>query len=77
MEGEREVSYAMGQQVHLVTITNDLTFIKTKTVSKQNKGSPVHVVPACAGFGEGSDHFGPYVHSLKAKNKCTVKSEGM
>jgi hypothetical protein len=25
------------------------------------KGSPVHVAPACAGSGEGSDHFGCYV----------------
>jgi hypothetical protein len=28
------------------------------------KGSPVHVAPACAGFGEGFDHFGSYVCSL-------------
>jgi hypothetical protein len=25
---------------------------------------PVHVAPACARSGEGSDHFGSYVHSL-------------
>jgi hypothetical protein len=28
------------------------------------KGSPVHVAPACAGSGEGSNRFGSYVHSL-------------
>ena len=28
------------------------------------KGSPVHVAPACAGSGEGSDHFGSIVRSL-------------
>jgi hypothetical protein len=28
------------------------------------KGSPVHVAPACAWSGEGSDHFGSYVRSL-------------
>ena len=27
-------------------------------------GSPVHEAPACAGFGEGSDHFGSFVRSL-------------
>jgi hypothetical protein len=32
--------------------------------SPSRKGSLVHVAPACAGFGEGSDHFGSYVHSL-------------
>jgi hypothetical protein len=24
----------------------------------------VHVAPACTGYGEGSDHFGSYVHSI-------------
>jgi hypothetical protein len=28
------------------------------------KGSPVHVAPSCAGSGEGSDHFGSYVHTI-------------
>jgi hypothetical protein len=28
------------------------------------KGSLVHVAPACAGSGEGSNHFGSYVRSL-------------
>jgi hypothetical protein len=28
------------------------------------KGSLVHVAPACAGSREGSDHFGSYVRSL-------------
>jgi hypothetical protein len=28
------------------------------------EGSLVHVAPACAGSGEGSDHFGSYVRSL-------------
>jgi hypothetical protein len=27
-------------------------------------GSPVHVAPACAGPGEGSNHFGSYVRNL-------------
>jgi hypothetical protein len=31
---------------------------------ERKKGSPVHVAPACAGSGEGSDHFGSYVRSL-------------
>jgi hypothetical protein len=30
----------------------------------EKKGSPVHVAPACAGSGEGSDHFVSYVRSL-------------
>jgi hypothetical protein len=30
----------------------------------KKKGSPVHVAPAYAGSGEGSDHFGSYVCSL-------------
>jgi hypothetical protein len=28
------------------------------------KGSLVHVAPACAGSGEGSDHFGSYVRNI-------------
>jgi hypothetical protein len=28
------------------------------------KGSPVHVTPACAQSGEGSNHFGSYVRNL-------------
>jgi hypothetical protein len=28
------------------------------------KGSPVHIAPACAGSGEGSDHFGSYVCNI-------------
>jgi hypothetical protein len=28
------------------------------------KGSPVHIALACAGFGEGSDHFRSYVRSI-------------
>jgi hypothetical protein len=32
-----------------------VTFFYNKTVLI--KGSPVHVAPACAGSGEGSDHF--------------------
>jgi hypothetical protein len=35
-------------------------FIDTNQ-STTKKGSPVHVAPACAGSGEGSDHFGSYV----------------
>jgi hypothetical protein len=31
---------------------------------KHKKGSPVHVAPACAGSGEGSDHFMSYVSNL-------------
>jgi hypothetical protein len=30
----------------------------------RERGSLVHVVPACAGSGEGSNHFGSYVRSL-------------
>src|SRR3954464_9298043 len=30
----------------------------------KKKGRPVHVAPACAGSGEGSDHFGSIVRSL-------------
>jgi hypothetical protein len=32
--------------------------------ANHKKGSPVHVVPACTGSGEGSNHFGSYVHSI-------------
>jgi hypothetical protein len=28
------------------------------------KGSSVHVAPACARCGKGSDHFGSYVHNI-------------
>ena len=30
----------------------------------KKRGSPVHVAPACAGSGEGSDHLGLFVRSL-------------
>ena len=30
----------------------------------KKKGSPVHVAPACAGSGEGSDHFGSFVRII-------------
>jgi hypothetical protein len=35
-------------------------------IQKNNliKGSPVHVAPACASSGEGTDHFRSYVRSL-------------
>jgi hypothetical protein len=31
---------------------------------KNKKGSLMHIAPAYAGFGEGSNYFGSYVHSL-------------
>ncbi|KAM3213463.1 hypothetical protein ACQJBY_066065 [Aegilops geniculata] len=31
---------------------------------KKKRAAPVHVAPACAGSGEGSDHFGSIVRSL-------------
>jgi hypothetical protein len=34
------------------------------STSQYKNGSPVHVAPACAGSGEGSNHFGFYVHSI-------------
>jgi hypothetical protein len=33
-------------------------------MDKTRKSSLVHVTPACVGYGEVSDHFGSYVHSL-------------
>ena len=30
------------------------------TMHHKKKGSPVHVAPACAGSGEGSDHLGSF-----------------
>jgi hypothetical protein len=30
------------------------------------KGEPVHIVPACVGSREGSDHFGSYVDNLSS-----------
>jgi hypothetical protein len=32
------------------------------------KGSPVHIAPACAGSGEGSDHFGSYAYLQQISN---------
>jgi hypothetical protein len=37
---------------------------KNSTLPVLVKGSPVHIAPAWAGSGEGSDHFESYVHSL-------------
>jgi hypothetical protein len=40
-------------------VVDIVTFFYNKTVLI--KGSPVHVAPACAGSGEGSDHFESYI----------------
>ena len=41
-------------------------------VCPTNKGSPVHVAPACVGSREGSDHFGSIVHSLSLTRDLLV-----
>jgi hypothetical protein len=48
--------HCLAQQIYI-----ELNFVKQFTVLW---GSPVHVVPVCAGSGEGYDHFGSYVCNL-------------
>ena len=56
---------------HGMTGTLYVPFIYEDSLNKK-KGSPVHVAPACAGSGEGSDHLSLFVNII---NSCIVFKE--
>jgi hypothetical protein len=53
----------------LCDVFNNFTVILT-IAQLQKKSSPVHVAPACAGYGEESDHFGYAAFSCVFTRGC-------